>query len=191
MATIHIEGDPLSPTLTMDIHNAREEGTVEVIMREVVRGLLPPQSVETIAGKFRTQSGSLSVDRLVSGYMEQSVVQASPKLSDLRSQLDYRIRRTIVEIKAEIHSRLVFGTGCIPMILIGIGLGIIKRGGHLLSAFGASCVPAAVLIVCIMSGKQLTENLTAQTVSGIALMWTGLAFLALLAMAIYGWLLRN
>jgi len=191
MATIHIEGDPLAPTLTMDIHNAREEGTVEVIMREVVRGLLTPRSVEAIASRFRTRSGSLSVDRLVSGFLEQSVAKPSQKLASLRSQLGYQIRRTLVEIKAEIHSRLVFGTGCIPMILIGIGLGIIKRGGHLLSAFGASCVPAAVLIVCIMSGKQLTENLTAQAVSGIALMWTGLAFLSLLAVAIYGWLLRN
>jgi hypothetical protein len=77
------------------------------------------------------------------------------------------------------------------MILIGIGLGIIKKGGHLLSAFGASCVPAAVLIVCLMSGKQITENLVSQNVSGVALMWGGLAFLFLLAMVIYGWLLKN
>jgi hypothetical protein len=101
------------------------------------------------------------------------------------------MRKTSVEIKAEIHSRLVFGTGCVPMILIGIGLGIIKRGGHLLSAFGASCVPAAVLIVCIMSGKQITENLTADTFSGVAMMWTGLGFLTLVTIVIYGWLLRN
>ena len=77
------------------------------------------------------------------------------------------------------------------MIMIGIGLGIIKRGGHLLSAFGASCVPAAVLVVCLMSGKHITENLGSQGVSGIALMWGGLAFLSLLAVVIYGWLLKN
>ena len=81
--------------------------------------------------------------------------------------------------------------GCVPMILIGIGLGILKKGGHLLSAFGASCIPAAMLIVCIMSGKQLTENLSAQTISGIALMWAGLGFLCFLTVVIYGWLLRH
>jgi hypothetical protein len=78
------------------------------------------------------------------------------------------------------------------MILIGIGLGVLKKGGHLLSAFGASCVPAAMLIVCIMSGKQLIENLDAhQSISGVALMWGGLGFLFVLAFVIYGWLLRH
>ncbi len=189
--TIHIEGDKLAPSLTMDIHNAREEGTVEVIMWEVISGLVLPQSIEATANQFRIEGGSLKTEELTHGLPAQSGVKASQKLAGLQAQLSKLIRKTIVEIKAEIHSRLVFGTGCIPMILIGIGLGIIKKGGHLLSAFGASCVPAAVLIVCIMSGKQVTENLTAQTISGIAIMWTGLAFLLLLAAAIYGWLLRN
>jgi len=79
----------------------------------------------------------------------------------------------------------------VPMILIGIGLGIVKRGGHMLSAFGASCVPAAVLIVTIISGKHVTENVGAQAVSGILVMWGGLGFLILLAAFIYGRLLRH
>ena len=89
------------------------------------------------------------------------------------------------------HTRLVFGTGCIPMILIGIGLGIIKKGGHLLTAFGASCIPAAVLIVCIMSGKNLIKSHGSETLTGIALMWAGLAFLLFLVVVIYHRLLKN
>ena len=77
------------------------------------------------------------------------------------------------------------------MILIGIGLGIILKGGHLLSAFGASCVPATVLIVCISSGIQMINNLGVQAISGIAVMWAGVVFLAVLAVGIYCWLLRN
>ena len=68
------------------------------------------------------------------------------------------IVRTEAAIQSEMNSRLVFGIGCIPMILIGIGLGILQRGGHLLSAFGASCVPAALLGAVIISGKHLVEN---------------------------------
>lgn len=81
--------------------------------------------------------------------------------------------------------------GCIPMILIGIGLGIIKKGGHLLTAFGASCIPAAVLIVCIMSGKNLIKSLGSESITGVALMWAGLAFLLLLVVVIYRRLLKN
>ncbi|MBA7683317.1 hypothetical protein ES703_91681 [subsurface metagenome] len=77
------------------------------------------------------------------------------------------------------------------MILIGIGLGIIKKGGHLLSAFGASCVPAAVLIVCIMMGKNITKNLGSQSIPGIALMWGGLVLLSLLTVVMYRRLLKT
>ncbi|UCG50015.1 MAG: hypothetical protein JSU94_09560, partial [Phycisphaerales bacterium] len=101
------------------------------------------------------------------------------------------VRKTLAEIQAEINSRLVFGIGCVPMILIGIGRGIIKKGGHLLSAFGASCVPAAVLIVCIISGKHVTENLGAQSLSGTALIWLGLALLSMLTAVIYRKLLKG
>jgi hypothetical protein len=75
--------------------------------------------------------------------------------------------------------------------MIGIGLGIILRGGHLLGAFGASCVPAAMLIVCIMAGRNLAKNLGSQTISGTLLMWVGLVFLSLFGLGIYRKLLRN
>ncbi|MHC4727208.1 MAG: LptF/LptG family permease [Planctomycetota bacterium] len=180
--SLHIEGDKLTPTLTMYIYKTKTA-------RDIIRGLLPPQAVEEIAYKFRTEGGSsLHAEKLTSPL---TGMNPSPGLSKLRNILRRKIKKTLVQIKAETHSRLVFGVGCVPMILIGIGLGIIKKGGHLLSAFGASCVPAAVLIVCLMSGKQITENLVSQNVSGVALMWGGLAFLFLLAMVIYGWLLKN
>ncbi|MBA7471312.1 hypothetical protein ES707_06618 [subsurface metagenome] len=190
-ASLHIEGDKLAPTLTMDIYNARVEGSEELIMRHIVRGLIPPIAVEAIANKFKTEkNGSLSlmVEKLAS---EPTGLQRSPQLTKLQNALQRKIRKTLVQIKAETHSRLVFGIGCVSMIMIGIGLGIIKKGGHLLSAFGASCVPAAVLIVCIMSGKHITENLGAQSISGIALMWGGLVFLSLLAVVIYSRLLKH
>jgi lipopolysaccharide export LptBFGC system permease protein LptF len=187
--SLHLEGDKLTPTLTMDVYDVRVEDSGELKMRYIVRGLLPPVAVETMASEFRTEDGSsLKAEKLAS---DLSRLQPSPQLTKLQAQLKRKILKTLVQIKSEKHSRLVFGIGCISMILIGIGLGIIKKGGHMLSAFGVSCIPAAVLIVCIMSGKQLTENLGSRDISGVALMWGGLAFLSLLAVAIYGWLLRN
>ena len=101
------------------------------------------------------------------------------------------MQRTLAEIKAEIHSRLVFGIGCVSLIMISIGLGIIKKGGHMLSAFGASSVPAAALVVCIMMGKNITKNPGARAGSGIVLMWVALALLSLLAVVMYRRLMKN
>jgi lipopolysaccharide export LptBFGC system permease protein LptF len=191
-ASLHIEGDKLAPTLTMYIYNARMEGSGELKkMRHIVRGLIPPRSVEAIANRFKTEkNGSLSlrVEQLAS---EPLGKRPSPELTELQNKLKRTILKTVLRIKIEMHSRLVFGIGCISMILIGIGLGIIKKGGHLLSAFGVSCVPAVVLIVCIMSGKNITKNLYSQHISGIALMWAGLIFLSLLVVVIYRQLLKN
>ena len=190
-ALLHIEGDKLAPTLTMDIYNPREKGSEEITMRIIIRGLIPPQAAEVAANEFKTESGSLRVKKLTSALSQLSGLQPSESLRSLESKLQREIRRALVRIKAEIHTRLVFGTGCIPMILIGIGLGIIKKGGHLLSAFGASCIPAAVLIVCIMSGKNLIKSHGSENISGVALMWAGLAFLLLLVVVIYRRLLKN
>jgi len=185
------EGDKLSPILTMDIYNAKEEGSEELKMRHFISGLIPSRTVDTTANRFKTESGSLKVEQLSSELSQLTELEASPNLKNLQSKLKRMIQHSLVRITAEIHTRLVFGAGCIPMILIGIGLGIIKKGGHLLSAFGASCIPAAVLIVCIMSGKNLIKNPGSQSITGVALMWAGLAFLILLAAVIYRRLLKN
>jgi lipopolysaccharide export LptBFGC system permease protein LptF len=190
-AVLQIEGDKLAPTLTMDIYNPRKEGSEELMMRYIIRGLIPPQATEATANEFKTESGSLKVEKLASDLSQLSGLQPSESLRSLESKLQREIRRALVRIKAEIHTRLVFGAGCIPMILIGIGLGIMKKGGHLLTAFGASCIPAAVLIVCIMSGKNLIKSHGSQSITGVALMWAGLAFLIFLVVVIYQRLLKN
>jgi lipopolysaccharide export LptBFGC system permease protein LptF len=186
------EGDVLAPTLTMDLDTPEEEGKSVFSLRRYFKGLIPPQAVEAVAHKLRSQTGNLRPQKLAWQLSELSGLQPSPALENRQSTLQREIRKTLVEIKSEIHSRLVFGIGCVPMILIGIGLGIIKKGGHLLTAFGASCVPAAVLIICIMSGKQVTENLgAAKMLSGVAIMWAGLVFLSLIVLVMYGRLMRN
>jgi len=190
-ALLHIEVDKLAPTLTMDIDNVREEGSVELDMRYIISGLLPPRAAEVAANEFKTESGSLKVESLASDLSQLSGLQPSQSLRSLQSSLQREIRYVRVRIKAEIHTRLVFGAGCVPMILIGIGLGIIKKGGHLLTAFGASCIPAAILIVCIMSGKNLIVSHGSESITGVAVMWAGLAFLLLLVVVIYRQLLKN
>ncbi|MEJ5258938.1 MAG: LptF/LptG family permease [Anaerohalosphaeraceae bacterium] len=106
-------------------------------------------------------------------------------LEALQKQLQERLVQVDNQLISEIHSRLVLGLGCIPLIVTGICLGILFRGGHILSAFGASTIPGAVLIVFILSGKQLTKNPAAGPEVGIAVMWGGLVLLTMLAWILY------
>ena len=191
-ALLHIEGDELAPTLTMVLYNAtwrHPDGSEGLTQRHIIRGLIIPKAVGDVANKFATEDG-LDAKKLAS---ESPALRKGPssKLSGLQDKLQKKIDYTLAEIEAEVHSRLVFGIGCVSVIMIGIGLGIILRGGHLLSAFGASSVPAGVLIVCIMMGKNITKNTGAQAGSGIVFMWAGLVFLSLLAMVIYRKLLKS
>lgn len=190
-AVLRIEGDRLTPTLTMDIYYPIEEGSEELKMRHIVWGLISPQVTEVVANEVKNEDGSLKVQELTSDLSQFSGLQPSMNLISLQSRLANEIHSALVRIKAEIHTRLAFGAGCIPMILIGIGLGIIKKGGHLLSAFGASCIPAAVLIVCIISGENLIKSHGSETVTGIAVIWAGLAFLLILVLVIYRHLLKH
>jgi hypothetical protein len=188
-ALLNIEGDELAPTLTMTLYNAnwqRPDGTSGLDRRPVIRGLVLPRTVTDI---FETPDILKSVrDETIASALK---TEPGLELKALQENLKSRIQKTLAEIKAELHSRLVFGIGCVPLIMIGIGLGIILKGGHLLSAFGISSVPAAVLIVCIMSGYQIARNSSARAGSGIGLMWAGLAFLSFLAVVVYRKLLKN
>lgn len=185
-ASLYIEGDEPALTLTMDIDKALEEGSRQLRMRHVISGLILPAAV---TDTFKTGNILENIRPLVL----ESALEKGPSamLRGLHDGLQKQARETLVGIKAEINSRLAFGMGCVPMILIGIGLGVVKKGGHMLSAFAASCVPAAVLIVCVISGKNITENLGSQGISGMLLTWTGLVVLTVLAIVMYHKLLKN
>jgi len=188
-AVLHITGDELAPTLTMEILNATWQtgsNTAGLTGRHVIRGLILPAAV---ADKFKSPNAL----KAISAAAVSSTLNTGPSadLKALQKRLQTQIRKTFDQIKAEIHSRLVFGIGCVPMILIGIASGIILKGGHLLSAFGASSVPAGLLIVCIMTGKNVTKNPGSQTVSGTMIMWAALVILCVLAAVMYRRLLKN
>ncbi len=188
--TLYIEGDELAPTITMELDKPvwqladGRSGMAAIRLR--MRGLVLP---EVVTNGIRTSNllEAVGTDAVSSALRRGP----SPKLAGLQAALQRKIDKTLVEIKAEMHSRLVFGIGCVSMIMIGIGLGIMLKDGHLLSAFGASSVPAAVLIVCIMAGKNVTKNPGVKFGSGVVLMWSGLALLCLLVGLLYRRLLRH
>ena len=188
-AFLNIEGDELTPTLTLDVRNAKwqtEQNSENLLNRQIIRGLILPTSV---TDHFK----SPDILKDITPQAISSALHNPPGnyLTTLQKDLRKKITKTLAQIKAETHSRLVFGIGCITLILTGIGLGVILKDGHLLTAFAASALPALALITIIIAGKNLTENLSIKSNVGIVLMWTGLIVLSVLAFLLYRRLLKN
>ena len=185
-AVLNVEGDEFNPILTMDIYNASPMDSAGVTMYSVIEGLRMPKDLKP----EMDQEDALSHTSLeaISSVLPPP---PSPTLTGFIDRLEREKYKTFVKIKGIIHSRLVLGIGCIPMILIGIGLGIMQRGGHLLSAFAASCIPSVILAVGIVSGKHIAENPDSTVTRGLTIMWVGLGFLTLLALLIFRRLYRN
>ncbi|GAG03654.1 unnamed protein product, partial [marine sediment metagenome] len=70
-------------------------------------------------------------------------------LGDL-GNLKRRIAKLQAKIRGEIHSRLAFGLSCFLLVGIGAALGLIFRGGQVISAFAISVVPGSIAIVMII-----------------------------------------
>ena len=185
-AYLTVQENVANPHLTLWLYNPTVEETGQLILQCSFSDLFLPEAVRQLLG-----SGSI-LD-VVSPERTLAILQGPPNLvlKRYQSALSTEINDALVDIRAEMNSRLVFGIGCIPMILIGIGLGIIQKGGHLLSAFGASCIPAATLIVAIISGRNVASGVGLESLTGIWIMWGGLAGLMLLTLLIYAKLMRT
>jgi lipopolysaccharide export LptBFGC system permease protein LptF len=191
-ASIQINIENGKPALTMVLFNAHwhtKSGSSGIADRLTFQNISLPANITKIIND--TSAGSM-LDIIDPVKIRQNLGgEPGSQLKDLLAKLNSRIRTVEASIKAETQSRLAFGIGCVPLVLIGIGLGILKKGGHLLSAFGVSSIPAAILIVCIMSGKNMTENLAAKSNMGMLLIWAGPLVLMLLAGVIYRVLLKH
>lgn len=164
------------------------------LLRKVFPGInLTPE----ISNKLNKRNRSLieTIATINNPDAEDPIMTAapSPTLIKLKKDAEYIMWRTSKKIISEVHTRLVFGIGSITLILFAVALGIIFKGGHLLSAFGASAIPAAALIVFIMSGKELTKtaNESMPECTGIIVMWSGLAALSIIAFIIFRKLTRT
>lgn len=185
-ARLILQGDEFSPSLLLDLSNARVENSGTEMMWHVERNLALPQEIYPLIQRNRVMN-TLAPERALTFFTQGPSERLARRLGELKTHI--RWNRT--KIVGTIHARLVFGIGCIPMIIIGTGLGILKRGGHLLTAFGASCMPALILIVGIICGKHVAENPDSTPTMGLAIMWAGLGVLGVLMLGVYGRLQRH
>lgn len=165
------------------------DGYVGMATRYSIHGLALPIA---IADKLESDNILDSINTNI-----PTITKPSSSLNGMVVNLNRQILKIYGSIVTEIHSRLVFGVGCVVLILMGAALGIINKGSHLLTGFGISSIPAAALIVFMTMGKNLTKNAVRQqgvtevSNHGIIIMWLGLALLTLICFWIYRKLLKT
>ncbi|AQT67048.1 lipopolysaccharide ABC transporter permease [Anaerohalosphaera lusitana] len=186
---LQLRDESLDATMDMLLENPtwdRGEGLTGIADSEAFRDLVLPDSIT----QKLSRNNLLQQIPQVTTSLESEPTQA---LKGILYHLDKEIWSTRKAILSEIHSRLVLGIGCIVIVLISIALGIKFRGGHILSAFGASAIPAGALVIFIMSGKELTKtkNEAMPEQTGILVMWAGLVILMIFAFRLYRKLLKT
>lgn len=102
------------------------------------------------------------------------------KQERMRRKLVGRLGRYVTEVRGEIHFRSSYSLGAIAIVLLGAMLGIIVRGGQVLTAFGISCVPMLIVIVASIVGRNLADRPDYALIS-TCVMWGSTFFMYLAA----------
>lgn len=109
-------------------------------------------------------------------YEKQAPIPLFEKQERMRKSVVARVQRFLSELRGEIEFRWSYAADAVAIILIGAMLGIIVRGGQVLTAFGISCVPMVVVIVASIVGRNLSDK-PDYMVASIATMWGATAFM--------------
>ena len=137
-------------------------------------------------GDVMKQASMITLDELLS---DNPSLDLNRQLSKSRGNVAKEKRDISGKCLAEIHSRASYSSSALVLLLLGAGLGIIFRGGHFVSAFGLSFIPVLVVVVMIMTGKQLSSAGIEHF--GVPVIWLGVTLVALADIMVLGKFLRR
>ena len=86
---------------------------------------------------------------------------------------------------ALMHFRASYGASCFLMVAMGAALGLMFRGGQVLVAFVLALMPAAVVLLMGMMGKEMVRNPSVPTVFGLMCIWGGIALILTANVVVY------
>jgi lipopolysaccharide export system permease protein len=104
---------------------------------------------------------------------------------------DKRVPKVRGKAQAEMHSRLFYSCSCFFVVALGAALGMIFRGGQVISAFVLSLIPFVSVVLLLSAGRNMIKSEDVGVAVGIAIIWGGLAALAAGTAAAYGYLSRQ
>ncbi len=164
-----------------------EEAVVVSLLMEGARGPgMPPES----AGHSEYPLGPFAVpEDIVAGAREVNLddLVHSPEKYELSAPVTGMVNdlhgkllpKLLGKVAAEMHWRIAYAVCCLLMVLIGAAMGLILRGGQVLAAMAISAVPAALVIVLLLAGKELIHNPKVMWgyAFGAAIIWGGVALM--------------
>lgn len=118
-------------------------------------------------------------------YTNQQILDASvplqipESLQKERKDLTVREQQLRRKIVAAIHARLTMSVSTLVLVILATALGIAMRGGHALTAFAISFIPTVIVVLMIITGRNMGE-LPNTEILGLLLMWSILGLVALL-----------
>ncbi len=138
-------------------------------LSELLAVLPPMPDDRTLLGDYSTPA-SMKVD-LPSVGLGSRVDDA--READRRNV--FSVRQNLTGL---VHSRLAFSTSSLVILALAAALGIIFRGGQMLTAFVISFIPGLLVVVMNIMGRQLSGNPDTFVV-GLSVIWAGIAIVAL------------
>jgi hypothetical protein len=112
------------------------------------------------------------------------------RIDDARVSLADGQRSLVRKIVCEMHARSAFSASVLVLLVLGAALGIIFRGGQMLTAFVISFLPGLFVTVMIIMGRQLAEK-EHTVLLGLCVIWGGIALVALADAVVLGRYLRR
>jgi len=109
---------------------------------------------------------------------EAKRMEMSPRIDDVRVSVMAGLRMLSRKVLIEMHGRTAFSASVLFLLVMGASLGIVLRGGEMLTAFVVSFLPGLFVTVMIIMGRQMAEKGGTPMV-GLGIIWGCLVLVAI------------
>ncbi|MCA9254633.1 MAG: LptF/LptG family permease [Phycisphaerales bacterium] len=104
------------------------------------------------------------MQKAFTGFDEMEVLEDDFSIPIFKEDLEKRkkllkvFRKYNSEIRGEIHFRIAIAVAVLPMVLMGAMLGIILRGGQVLTAVFISCIPGLFVLLAFLIARNFANQ---------------------------------
>ena len=146
----------------------------------------------TIPEKLQKEVAALEYEQIYTGKDLDRDLTTRPSINKAIAKVqDDFSSRLLRDVIGELNSRLAYSSSCLLMVLLGSALGLIFKGGQFITAFAIAAVPGSLVIIMLLMGKGIMQNIKVPQSYGLTAIWGGIALLSVATCAVYFHLARK